>query len=418
MTFQIVWNPADTDTTLTVNSIALGISGGAAGFKCSRATGFYSTGKYYLEAVLTRVGSNVVALGLANSTHSFTTAIGGDLNSLGCFDQAGIFINNIQVGTASVVASGNTLCMAVDFAAKLVWFRVGAGNWNNNASNNPATGVGGVDFSTVTGPYAIACCNNGGDGSITGNFGQSTFSQTAPSGFSAPTLPDPIPLTAWNSSDKAAVLSLSAGNAMLTSSGAGWNNIRALSGYSTGKYYFETWITKSSAGVVSVGAANLSAALTTANIGSTNNSVAYVDSGGVFVNNASIGTAAASATKQTLGVAIDFGAKLIWVRVDGGNWNNSVTANPVLGLEGFNFSAVSGPYYPAASINGTSGTSFTNFGLWSYRNTAPVGFGNLEVLAAAPGSMLLMGMGAVVIAERLKSKKLISRRAALFLPAL
>jgi hypothetical protein len=38
------------------------------------------------------------------------------------------------------------MCIAVDLDNAKIWFRVGAGNWNNNGSANPATNVGGIDL--------------------------------------------------------------------------------------------------------------------------------------------------------------------------------------------------------------------------------------------------------------------------------
>ena len=83
-------------------------------------------------------------------------------------------------------SAGNVIGMAVDLTARLIWFRVApAGNWNTNASYNPATGIGGVDISAIAGalfplysPYTL-------NDAMTANSGASAFSGAVPAGFTA-----------------------------------------------------------------------------------------------------------------------------------------------------------------------------------------------------------------------------------------
>jgi hypothetical protein len=100
-----------------------------------------------------------------------------------------IISNKGSVGTSfGVIASGAVICVALDCDARLIWFRVGAaGNWNNVAGNNPATGVGGV-FNAGLGsgipiyPGVSVCTTND---QITANFGNTAFTGAVPSGYTS-----------------------------------------------------------------------------------------------------------------------------------------------------------------------------------------------------------------------------------------
>ena len=83
-------------------------------------------------------------------------------------------------------ASGNTLCTAWDFGAMKFWGRVGSGNWNNDiiANQDPANGIGGVSFSSLsTLSVAAALGTNIQNDAATFNMGATAFAQTMPSGF-------------------------------------------------------------------------------------------------------------------------------------------------------------------------------------------------------------------------------------------
>ncbi|HEY2417508.1 MAG TPA: hypothetical protein VGH84_06275 [Steroidobacteraceae bacterium] len=83
--------------------------------------------------------------------------------------------------------NGQTGSFAVDLTNALYWGRSVGGNWNNNVANNPATGVGGISFSYLTGPFFVfagAAAGTAGEQS-TLNFGGSAFTYAIPAGFQA-----------------------------------------------------------------------------------------------------------------------------------------------------------------------------------------------------------------------------------------
>jgi len=181
------WNPANLDhvTLSNANLTAASSNGLARG-----VTGIQSQsyGKYYFEIAATTFSIFADCVGIAlpgvNVSTVVSTYVGLAVINQGggsiCINQASG--SGIDLGA---VADGDLLCCAADLPSQLIWFRKGAaGNWNNNASYNPATGVGGVSFAAIgAAPYVPFLTYFGGGQSITANFGASAFTGTAPAGF-------------------------------------------------------------------------------------------------------------------------------------------------------------------------------------------------------------------------------------------
>ena len=154
---------------------------------------------------------------------------------------------------------------------------------------------------------------------------------------------------------------------------------RSVASHSTGKYYAELTMNSGSGGDLNPGAVNNAAGLALF-IGDTadKNSVGgFGDSGVIYYNGGSIGTAAAWTAGNVVSIAVDFGGSLIWYRTDAGNWNNSGAANPATGAGGFSFSGINaGPYYLAIALGVATNQATANFGGTSYAQSVPAGFGN------------------------------------------
>lgn len=151
-----------------------------------------TSGKLYFEVTFTSgTSSGNAAVGVGPSSEPLTgKQIGYNdavTGSVGCFQSSGNVYkdgSSSSIGSASPFSSaGNTICVAVDASNRLIWFKTGAGNWNGNASNNPATGVGGFAISGAGAIYAAIGTDSAAV--FTANFGGSAFAQTAPSGFSS-----------------------------------------------------------------------------------------------------------------------------------------------------------------------------------------------------------------------------------------
>jgi hypothetical protein len=172
---------------------------------------------------------------------------------------------------------------------------------------------------------------------------------------------------------------LSNGNLTATHTTANANSgARVLPVISAGKFYFEIQLI---AGHGSFDAMGLASSGITYNnfVLSGTNSVVVARGGGITINGgAALANIGAFAPNDILGIAVDLTAHLVWCRRNGGNWNNSGTANPATATGGFTVPAAA--IAPCVCFVG-GGTAINdaytaNFGGTSFANAAPSGFGN------------------------------------------
>lgn len=172
------WNPADKAAGITLSN-GNNTATGSSGNNSVRGTTSHaaSTGKYYLEYnSITQVGGSGV-IGVENSTVGLTT---NSTNGMGV-GPSGAFPG----GTFSASPAGHVVGMAVDTNNKRIWWRYDAGNWNNSGTADPATNVGGTDYSGMSGGttvFPFVFLQNGGTCTI--NTDGTAFAHAAPSGFS------------------------------------------------------------------------------------------------------------------------------------------------------------------------------------------------------------------------------------------
>lgn len=182
------WNPSDKDANITLSNGDLTATAGA-GVYVVRATGSASTGKKYWEITVAASFSGNMRNGIANASQSLTIALGGGTsshNSVGFESSGTVYENGGSIGTGNSYTTINKIAkIAVDLTAKKIWVKVDSGNWNNDASANPATGTNGFSFASIAaGPYYPAMSSNSpGPHTVTANFGATAFNSAAPSGF-------------------------------------------------------------------------------------------------------------------------------------------------------------------------------------------------------------------------------------------
>jgi hypothetical protein len=168
--------------------------------------------------------------------------------------------------------------------------------------------------------------------------------------------------------------------------GGGMGGGRSIAYRSTGKFYFEH--TATTVSFPGNGAAGILASTGIySNLSSTNTlcSEVYFQSGTIYSNNASTGVTIGSVVSgNNIGVAVDLTARRIWFRRNGGNWNNSGTANPATGVGGFVVGA--GDFAPVIGIAQLNDVATANFGASAFVYTPPSGFGNWLQLAGFPGT--------------------------------
>jgi len=194
------WNPADKASQLTLSGGNLTAAANVASASGGVRTVASLTGvKLYFEVTLTSLGGGAVYPGIATGTASVTSSPGGAGTVAVQSSSGNILVNGGASGVSlAAVTAGQIICAAVDLIGNMIWFRkTAAGNWNNNASNNPTTGVGGISISSVFGATpafgysAFQVVANGT--AFTANFGDSAFSGAVPSGYIAgfPTVAPP-----------------------------------------------------------------------------------------------------------------------------------------------------------------------------------------------------------------------------------
>jgi hypothetical protein len=183
------WNPSDKSAALTLTGGNL-IATGGLGINSVRAIDKQITGKFYWECAFTTSTSLNTGVGVWSPSvpqgSQFATVTPG---MCGLPRSGGVLIDggasSFSFGT---IAVGTVVCIAFDAGSRLIWFRLGAaGNWNNSASANPTTGVGGVstpNLGVAIPAYPAMVSGISGD-QVTANFGDSAFTGTVPSGFTS-----------------------------------------------------------------------------------------------------------------------------------------------------------------------------------------------------------------------------------------
>jgi hypothetical protein len=194
------------NNNLTISNLFGNVISNEMGARVSSPIGDKTSGKWYFEIkydTVTGVTTTFV-IGIGTPGTGYLTWGSTAVNAVGVQCYGGyIFSNNvymnIQLGN---IASGQVIGIAVDLDARLAWFRLApTGNWNANASYNPATGVGGVPIPPgMMVPFNTMCAGGGlVPGNIfTANFGASAFTGAVPSGFTSGwTVPQGTGTGAW-----------------------------------------------------------------------------------------------------------------------------------------------------------------------------------------------------------------------------
>lgn len=191
--------------------------------------------------------------------------------------------------------------------------------------------------------------------------------------------------TTWNPSaaGTGAGLVFSNGNLTATQSGAnGFNPMKTVTGHSTGLYYAEyTGILIQTATGGIIGLAD-SGSLP-ADIGTTVGTLGFHDSATTWRSNNSLYASAVFmwVSGNRLGFAVNLTAKLMWLRINGGNWNNDILANqnPVGNVGGIDLTSymagATAPFYLAFTLYQTGDTVTANFSATGTVDTPPTGYG-------------------------------------------
>ena len=101
------------------------------------------------------------------------------------YDSAGVQFTSLM---PTDNANGSIIGLAIDRTINRAWYRIGNGAWNIGIGGpqDPQSGLGGFDISTLANVYPFAIAYGGGVGNgLTANFGAAAFAYSPPAGFRA-----------------------------------------------------------------------------------------------------------------------------------------------------------------------------------------------------------------------------------------
>lgn len=183
------FDPLNTDTAhinlINSNLTALGSGLANSFWGITRTTTGNVAGKFYSEYTITDDGSGGITLGVADSNQTIANNFaGGSTHSIGYLPTGAVYQNNALLTTIATYTNGSIVGVAVDIPNSLIWYRVGAGNWNNSGTANPATDTGGISFTASGTIYPADSIYNGDAGEIiTANYGNSAYAHAAPAAY-------------------------------------------------------------------------------------------------------------------------------------------------------------------------------------------------------------------------------------------
>jgi len=131
---------SNSNLTITQTAVATGNA---------RANAHHASGKYYYEFTVNVTGD--IQVGLCSAGLPLSEYLGqNNAFSIGV-DDSGSWFGAGGTTTAPALVNGHTYGMAIDINAGKAWCKdiTAAGNWNADASANPATGINGATFNLI-----------------------------------------------------------------------------------------------------------------------------------------------------------------------------------------------------------------------------------------------------------------------------
>lgn len=371
-----VWSTTDKAATMSTDVCQTTVShnNSAGTIGSIRGVNFQSTGKYYWEqtVISQALPSDANSLiGFGDSTASLTQYVGQNGNSWGYYHLGGgVFHNAAAVVTMNTATSGQIVGMAIDIDKQHCWWKVAAGNWNNDVTADPATDTRPIFCGGVVNVYAMTSMSQQKSSVI-------SFDATPPSGFTAGIPNGGSIYVAGDTLDpvnvgKSVTVPAPSRLTALGNYVGNYSVVRSVNSFSSGKYYWEITATSLTASATGFGIANASHSLT-AFLGSDSNSIGW-ETGGVWRANTNQGSAGTPANADTLSVAVDLTNNKIWFRRNCGNWDNNAAHDPATNNGGFSISTLTGPFYAAANFSGAADQATFNLGGSAFSCTVPSGF--------------------------------------------
>lgn len=141
-----------------------------------------TTGKWYFRVLFDGATGASRSFGVGTSVVGGNNGLTGGTVGSQRFAWAGTTLAtgvNTAMGTNINLTNGEYEC-CFDADARLIWVRIAGGNWNNSATANPATGVGGISISGSGTDALMPICGLPSTSSLSG---AAFVNGTPPSGF-------------------------------------------------------------------------------------------------------------------------------------------------------------------------------------------------------------------------------------------
>ena len=194
---RVAFDSVNIGQHITLSGDGLTATYGANGtFDLARTTTSHGSGKFYAEMInhTPGGGSQTNGIGLfptattlhANASSSVSYKGIAVIPQNGFVDRDGTHLNSgTQLNGGGPFADGSVVCFAIDLDNKLFWTRyTSTGQWNASGTANPATGAGGYDISSLTGPFFLGVLFSANEAdSIALKLASGSWAGAAPSGF-------------------------------------------------------------------------------------------------------------------------------------------------------------------------------------------------------------------------------------------
>ena len=206
-----IWNINEKGTNLTISNSGLDYSSGGAGLV--KATGGFSSGKYYWEITPYTNKTLTGLVGIAKSSASNSTNPGATADSYAYDLSNGNRVSNTSNSYGNAATSNAVIGFALDLDSGEMYFSIN-GTWQN--SGNPLTNTNPAFINLTSGPYFPAVGGTVANAQ-TVNFGQRPFIYAAPTGY-APAVTTEV-TTTLTFTDNTGLSSMFVGNTLLEDSG-------------------------------------------------------------------------------------------------------------------------------------------------------------------------------------------------------
>ena len=182
------WNPSDKSANITLDASNLVLTATAANAAVRSVASVGATQKVYFEVVYTTKVTGE-GTGFSNSSQSLNAVCGNSSPSNAFCFIAGLFFDQDSPDQLAAFtpspAQGDNIGVAFDPNINRAWSRINGGAWNAShaGTQDPATGQGGAVVALQAGPYFAIGFGQGNGDSLTTKFSSSSWSFSAPSGF-------------------------------------------------------------------------------------------------------------------------------------------------------------------------------------------------------------------------------------------